>query len=69
MFKQKNGRTHNIYRGYKRGSGRCAKCDRMLNQTRGLPLELREIIAGYYRSGLRRRISQRGLMVPRYRRR
>ena len=66
MFKQKYGRVHNIYRGRKRGSGRCAKCSHMLYKTRVLPVELREIIAGYYRRGLKRRMS--GYMVPRRRR-
>jgi len=60
MWKQKNGRPHRTWRGYKstKSTGRCSKCTSLLARVRKLPVELRSKIRGYYKTGLRSRASR-----------
>jgi len=64
MYKQKYGRPHRTWRGYKpaKSSGRCSKCTSLLSRVRNLPVELRDKIGGIYRSSVRYRASR-----PRFR--
>jgi len=61
MLKQRYGRHHRTYTGHRsRGaSGRCIKCTSFLSRVSKLPPEIKQMIFGRYRVGLRKRIVAR----------
>lgn len=58
MFKQRYGRPHRTYTGYRRRgiSGRCTKCSGFLSRVSELPPEIKQMIGNYYKTGLRKRM-------------
>lgn len=69
MFKQKYGRPHRTYIGYRnsRVSGRCSKCSSLLSRVSKLPAEIKGMIYSKYKRGLRFRVKSKGYMRPKFR--